>query len=240
MKQKEIEKLHNLDDSNWWLKARRNLLLKIMPEKIKTVFEIGAGTGRTLEMLKEKGFSVEGLDSSKNAVKFAQRKGIELKHSAIENFYFVKKYDLVLLLDVLEHLEEDSEALKQISKSVEENKFIFLTVPAFQFLFGPHDKLLYHFRRYNKNQIKFMLELNGFKVEKISYWNFFLFFPSVSIKLFKKFFYKNHSKAESDLNELFEPLNSVLYYILKFENFLISKGINFPFGTSIVCLARKK
>lgn len=237
MEEKEIIKAHKLESENWWYKGRRDILQCLMPAKVKTVFEVGTGSGETVLKLKEMGLQVSGIDISKLAVQFAKKRKLNIKCIGIEDYAFTNKYDLVLVMDVLEHIKNDGKILKKISQVTE---YIFITVPAFQFLFGPHDHLCHHYHRYNIKGFEKLLSSAGYKIIKISYWNFFLFIPSLFLKIAKKIFYKNSTvNGNSDLIELPTLLNSIFYNLTKLENILITKGVKLPLGTSIICLAKK-
>ena len=108
------------------------------------------------------------------------------------------------------------------------------------FLFGKSDELNQHHRRYSANQLRALLTENGFTVSKISYWNFSLFLPAVVFKLLNSTFISKFCKEnQTDLFRLPPILNSTLKIILSVENWLILKGVVFPFGTSVVCIAKK-
>ncbi len=93
------------------------------------------------------------------------------------------KFDFVLMMDVLEHIEDDGSYLKMISdKFVYGGGDIFLTVPAFQSLYSLHDEQLKHFRRYNHGQLKNVIMQCGLKEEKWSYFYFSLVFARLLTK----------------------------------------------------------
>ncbi|MDD5163743.1 MAG: class I SAM-dependent methyltransferase [Candidatus ainarchaeum sp.] len=241
MEKYEIIKMSEFEDWNWWFVSRRAMMLKMIPKNAKTVFEIGAGTGKNLEVLKNSGFSVEGLDVSQVCVDIAKKKGIRLHKIGIENFDFRKKYDLILMMDFLEHIENDGKALEKAAGAIAKNGHLLVTVPAFQLLFGVHDKVHHHFRRYSMRELERLLESAGFEIEFISYWNALLFVPSAFVKIINKNTKKNWKKRqESNLTKLPGFFNSALITALKLENFLVGRKARLPFGTSIVCLAKAR
>jgi 2-polyprenyl-3-methyl-5-hydroxy-6-metoxy-1,4-benzoquinol methylase len=241
MEKYEIIKMNKFEDWNWWFVSRRAMMLKMIPKNAKTVFEIGAGTGKNLEILKNMGFYVEGLDVSQICVDIAKKKGIDLHKSGIENFSFKKKYDLILMIDFLEHVEDDRKALEKAAGAIAKNGHLLITVPAFKLLFGVHDKVHHHFRRYSLRELERLLESAGLEIEFISYWNAILFVPSAFVKIISRNTKKNGKKRqESNLTKLPRFFNSALINTLKLENFLIGRKARLPFGTSIVCLAKVK
>ncbi len=239
MEKREIIKMNELEGSNWWYVARRELILSMVPGGTKKVFEIGAGCGRTLQELREKGYRVQGLDIERTATKFSKSKGLDVVNSSLEKYSFKSRYDVFLALDVIEHIEDDSQALSKIRSAISPRGVCIITVPAFMFLFGPHDELNHHFRRYTISELKSKVIAAGFEVEKITYWNFILFMPAMIIKVAKKIMHsKEPLAAQSDLEPTDPIVNLLFLSMLRAENFLIRLGLPMPLGTSVVCIAR--
>jgi hypothetical protein len=113
---------------------------------------------------------------------------------------------------------------------------MIITVPAFNFLWGIQDTVTGHVRRYSRSQITEKLRTVGFDVLKSSYFNFLLFFPIFiarqTIRLLKL-----KIRSENEVN--FPLLNSILKTLFSLEVNLL-KYVSFPFGVSILCIARKK
>ena len=238
MEKNEIFKMGFLEDSNWWYSSRRELIIGLLSRgnlrKNSVVLDMGAGSGKNIATIKEMGFRTEAIDVDSHCVRLAKQKGINVKKSSIENFKFEKKYDVILALDVLEHIKDDVSAIKKIKSGMRKNGKFIITVPAFMILFGPHDTLSHHFRRYEFGEIVSKLDKSGFKIEKISFWNFSFFFPSLIVKFAKKWLYTGKEfSAKSDLANVNHLLNYLLTKILLLENFLILNGISMPIGTSL-------
>ena len=147
-----------------------------------------------------------------------------------------EKFDLIVSFDVIEHIENDDEIIKFFSKVLKNDGNILITVPAYNFLYTERDKVLWHIRRYNGNMLKKKTN-KYFKIIKLSYYNFFLFFLSVVLFVFLKLF-KIKSLITSPENTPNFFLNNLFYKIFSSEKFFL-KHINFPVGASIVCLAKK-
>ena len=113
---------------------------------------------------------------------------------------------------------------------------MLITVPAFDFLFSNKDKVLLHYRRYTKKNIKKIIS-KYFNITKLSYYNFFLFIPIVisiiCLKIFRVSFIDYVEKKPNII------LNSILFQIFNSEKFLLN-FLNFPFGISLIALAKKK
>ena len=126
--------------------------------------------------------------------------------------------------------------LQYLSELLNKNGQILITVPAFDFLFSNKDKVLLHYRRYTKKNIKKIIS-KYFNITKLSYYNFFLFLPIVisiiCLKIFRVSFIDYVEKKPNII------LNSILFQIFHSEKFLLN-FLNFPFGISLIALAKKK
>ena len=166
------------------------------------------------------------------------------KFKKYENIKIIQKpnnnnkefFDLILVADVIEHVEDDMAILQYLSELLNKNGQILITVPAFDFLFSNKDKVLRHYRRYNKKNIKKIIS-KYFNITKLSYYNFFLFIPiAISIIFLKIFRVSFINSVEKKPNII---LNSILFQIFHSEKFLLN-FLNFPFGISLIALAKKK
>ena len=145
-----------------------------------------------------------------------------------------QKYDLIVLADVLEHIKKDKNKIKELSGKLKKNKKILITVPAYKILFTKKDITLGHYRRYTINEIKNIFK--KFKVKKLSYFNFFLFFPiSISLIFYKILKSDFIDSVETKPNSL---INFLLYSIFNFESKIINI-FNFPFVISILGVFEK-
>ena len=222
-------------ENHWWFQARKKIIDQIISnakfKKKNNILDFGSGSGVNLDILRKYG-QVDIHEKNKFA------RSIIKKNKKVRNVYYnlkLKKnfYDLILLADVIEHVERPKILLSHLKKSLKKDGQILMTVPAYQFLFNKKDKVLGHYRRYNINSLKD--ELSNFKIEKISYFNTFLCLPIMIITLMNKLFKRDYiKKVETTPNFI---LNNILYSIFKLEkNFL--KYFNFPFGISIYILVK--
>ena len=137
---------------------------------------------------------------------------------------------------MIEHIKNDDEVIEFFSKVLKNDGNILITVPAYNFLYTERDKVLGHFRRYNSNMLKKKTN-KYFKIIKLSYYNFFLFFLSIVHFVFLKLF-KIKSLITSPENTPNSFFNNLFYKIFSSEKFFL-KHLNFPVGASIVYLAKK-
>jgi 2-polyprenyl-3-methyl-5-hydroxy-6-metoxy-1,4-benzoquinol methylase len=126
--------------------------------------EIGCGAGPNLDMLSKHGH-VKGLEYSEPALEIVRRTlpGIAVKKGWLPDNVDVweQSFDLVCAFDVLEHVEDDEGALYTMRKILKKGGFLFLALPAYQWLFGPYDSSGGHYRRYGKKDIMDKLRRNG-------------------------------------------------------------------------------
>lgn len=152
-------------------------------------------------------------------------------------------FDCVLLLDVLEHVEDEEIFLISILEKLNKNGKLLITVPAFQFLFSSHDRFLKHHRRYNKKDIEKLLTKQGIIIEEIFYFYFSLYI----FRCFEKYLgNKKDSKNEGIGTWKYfrtDIRTKVLVTILNFDflvcKFLQKAGIFMP-GLSLCVTCRKK
>ena len=235
---KEVYKRHIENfDNHWWFQGRKHVIEKIIEKnfdkkKLK-ILDFGAGSGVNLSMLSRFG-RVNIYEPHKKTQKFLKKKYSGKKFHILKKLD-KKKYDLILLADVLEHIKKDKNQIIKLSKSLKKEGKIFITVPAFNYLFTNKDIVLGHYRRYNILQIKEIFK--NFKIKKLCYFNFFLFLPiSLSLILMKLLKTDFIDSVEKKPNII---LNKILYLIFTLESKLVNI-FNFPIGVSILGVFQKK
>ena len=149
-------------------------------------------------------------------------------------------FDLVTLFDVLYHrsIHDDGDVLSETSRILKTGGHLLLTDSAFNFLLSKHDLAFHARERYNRNSLIRRLESAGLSIVKISYFNFFLFPAVALVRLFEKRRISGDERPESNLHPMNSALNGILKGIMKSEARLLRR-FNLPFGSSILCLARK-
>lgn len=231
----EVEGFH------WWFDVRRKLLSLVL-SSIKVcrndiALEVGCGTGANLRILRSAGLYEIGLDHSFQALTFIKEKGNSPLLAGDLNHLPLKKESvgLIIAMDVFEHLEQDETGIVECYRVLKKGGWLFLTVPAFRFLWGVQDEVTGHKRRYSIKGIRNVLRQQGFDIFRSSYFNFFLFFPILITRRMMELL-KCRTESENKINH---PLiNVILKAIFSLEPHFL-KYISFPFGVSILCVARK-
>lgn len=244
--QEDFEKLyHDIEKKHFWFASRRSYiigLLKTFPKNCK-ILDIGCSSGILLNEISALGFDKEnlfGIDISEKAIINCKANGI--KNSYVmdaQNIQLNTTFDIIIASDCLEHLENDNQALKNWHQLLSGNGTLMVFVPAFMSLWSNHDVVNMHYRRYTKDNLEEKLLGNGFLISKSSYWNFSLFIPVFIIRLLSRLSFLN-SSTTSHSGNLDKPsiFNILLLKIINLENRIL-KHINFPFGISTFCIAKK-
>src|SRR5690349_13179639 len=200
MERAVFDRMAEQDQVHWWYIARRQILAalierEIAPREGARLLEIGCGTGHNLEMLGRFG-RVDAVELDPSARALASRRlGHAVLDAALPELPGVpdRSYDLIALLDVLEHVDEDDAALRSIAGKLAPGGRILVTVPAYQWLWSAHDETHHHKRRYSKRGLRQVAEATGLKVEHIGYFNSLLFPLAVAVRLAGKALGKDES-----------------------------------------------
>ncbi len=237
------KQMSEVEEFHWWHAGKRliigNLLKKFLNKKIVKALDIGCGTGFNLVWLQQFSTDVCGLEFSDEAIKFAKRRSPSLSifKSRFPEDNISDKFDLITMLDVLEHIDNEKDSIKKLNDLTKKDGLVVITIPAFNFLWSEHDSLLQHKRRYTIGKLKQIFKNSGLKIEFISYYNAILFLPILIYRLFKNLFNIKFGLADD-----FMP-NKYLNKILGFIFYLESLALNFiklPCGVSIICVLKKE
>ncbi|MPY24615.1 class I SAM-dependent methyltransferase [Shewanella psychropiezotolerans] len=244
MEKKAYAELAENQDNHWWFKGRREIIefflrrYSVNREANAKVLEVGCGTGGNLAMLSQFGdvTAVEMDEFSRAYVK--EKLNIEVHYGALpfEIDLQDKQFDLICLFDVLEHIEDDISSLERVSNLLKDKGYLIITVPAYQYLYGKHDKEMHHYRRYNSAHLSSMLSDCGFSIVSMSYFNSFLLPIAGLSRLLDKFTVNDSAIGAKQPATV---INQFLYRILSFEKHVL-KFTLLPFGLSLICIVQKK
>jgi ubiquinone/menaquinone biosynthesis C-methylase UbiE len=232
--------LYTTEDTHWWHQAKRNYVKQLLntfcQKRTLSILDVGCGTGKNMESLAYYG-DVSGVDISKEALQFCKKRGLfNVKKGEAEKLPFKDdSFDVVCVLDVLEHVE-DIPAVNEIKRVLKDGGQIIITVPAFSWLWSKWDEALLHKRRYTREDLRKILTHEGFMVQKNTYIHSFLVLPILIVRKLKQLQHKTYS-SDFQINNDFT--NIILLFISKLEQMWINR-YDMPFGTSILCIAQKR
>ncbi|WP_404336282.1 class I SAM-dependent methyltransferase [Sphingomonas sp. MMS12-HWE2-04] len=230
------------DTTHWWYRARRDILSDYLtrwgnvPEDAR-ILEIGCGTGHNLPMLAQFG-QVDAIEIDPAArAKASERLGKPVGTAPLPELSGVApgSYDLVAVLDVIEHVEQDVAALASIARALKPGGKILITVPAHQWMWSAHDVVNHHKRRYSKASFQAALKAAGLEGHKLGYFNSLLFPVAVAARFAGKLM----GKDDSDDSPPAKPLNAVFEKIFGLERHLVGR-MPLPPGLSLITLAEPK
>ncbi len=168
-----METLENLDEARNY---RDWIFSAIEPYLGNEVLEIGAGHGTITERLVENGRSVTATELSERGVRelerrFAGKPGFRALHGDVLAGSVDRTYDTIVMVNVLEHIEDDAGALESTLDALAPGGHLVLYVPALSRLYSEFDRKVGHYRRYRRSSLASLVSQSGFEVVEVRYVN---------------------------------------------------------------------
>lgn len=237
----EYQTMYEAEQRHFWFRGTRGVVfdqVRALLDRSLEVADIGCGTGGTMSQMPS-GWSVVGVDVSYDALAFTKSRGHGALSLASGEQLPLKsgQFDLAFALDIIEHCKDDGAVARELLRILKPGGALVTTVPAYQLLFGPHDRALQHHRRYRRSQFGALLREAGFEVERLSYFNTVLFPPSAAVRLAQKLGPQKEAES-SNVSLPVGPLNALLSKVFDAER-LALRYLSFPFGLSVIALARR-
>lgn len=235
---KEIDILGDKIGGHWYYRSKAKAMTRLLDQvKISTILDVGAGSGFFSRYLlaqstAKDAWCVDIIYGSDSDV-MAAGKPVHFRRSIASI-----NADLVLLMDVLEHVDDDIGLLKDYASKVPPRTLFLISVPAFQFLWSGHDVFLEHKRRYKLSQIESVAELAGLTVKQGAYYFGAVFPIAVIIRMLGKLFCKNLQQPRSQLKQHHAEVNEMLAALSYVELPLIK--YNRLAGLTAFCLAESR
>lgn len=242
MQEETYDIIYKTELNHWWYRVRRKLVAKIVASYLQgrsqklEILDVGCGTGGLMRELRQFG-DVSGVDVSPRAVAYCKERGLENVSlgDAANLPYPDGSFDIVVILDVLEHLKNDGVGIREIKRVLTHGGMAIITVPAFIFLWGVTDVVSHHYRRYTRAQIKDQIRAAGLCVRYASYFNTFLFPAIATVRLIARLL-RLPMKSEISIGGWLG--NKIFFWIFYLESLMVPTA-SFPFGVSVLILAEK-
>jgi len=246
MKNDEYQIMYDMEQTYFWFVGKQ-FLIKTVFQKFGIdllnrgkILDIGCGTGIILKVLNKFGKAC-GIEYSNDAIQFLKQRGLDfiVRADANQDLPFMSSiFSAITCLDVLEHLDNDSNLLWEIYRVCQPGGYMIITVPAFDMFWSVHDIALHHRRRYTRSKLLKSIKGMDCKIVKMSYYNTILSFPILAVRKIKSVLFQK-TRIQSDFSIPIPPvINRVLSLLFIIEiNFL--RLINLPFGVSFLIVLKK-
>ena len=242
MKDSRYDFIYEQEESHWWYRVRRKIVKKIIQgfaderQEPLNILDIGCGAGALMQELEIFG-TVSGVDVSPRAVEYCKARGITnvVEADAAQLPFPDASFDIVVMLDVLEHLKDDTAGSREVARVLKCGGHAIIAVPAFMFLWSVTDVVSHHFRRYTRRELVQRLTDAGLSIQYSGYFNTFLFPLIACVRLVVRAL---HLPMQNEQGTGGRIGNAIFYSIFSLESLFIPL-VRFPFGVSVVSIAKK-
>jgi SAM-dependent methyltransferase len=236
----ELERMAGFEEWYWWHRGRQTIVRRILqryaPPRAR-ILDVGCGTGATTSQLSDFGH-VSGIDMGPAALRHARARGLAVARASAEKLPVREAaLDVVVALDVIEHLDDDRLALREILRVLRPGGILLATVPAYSFLWSSHDEALGHRRRYLRPQLRERVRSAGFEITLCSYLMGSILPIAIAVRLAERVM-RRDSPAKSGYPILPRPLNDLLARVVGLGG-ILAPIVSLPFGLSIMVVARR-
>jgi SAM-dependent methyltransferase len=242
MHKAEREAMFAAEERHWWYRGRRRIvsaaLERLAPRARGLLLDAGCGSGRMLDELARFGRPV-GVDIDAGSVERARTRGHQALLASVSEMPFDDgMFSITTCLDVVEHLDDDRGALRELLRVTEPGGALVVTVPAYQALWSRHDEVNQHRRRYGLASLAAAATDAGWAVERSTYFNSVLLPPAAAVRLLER---RRRRPAEfSDLQMTPAGWDPVLELPMRLEAALLRRGARLPAGLSLLAVLRRE
>lgn len=240
-----FEQLSSLETGNFWFQSRNTLILHLLKKhlpNLKSFLEIGCGTGFALAGIASAfpSAALVGAEIYNTGLQYAAHRipGAQFMQMDARNMPFEAHFDALGAFDILEHIEEDSIALKQMFSALKPGGILIITVPQHPGLWSSQDERACHVRRYTATGLKQKISSAGFEI--VDHGSFVaLLLPAMWLsRRYGKIGKESHQDPMAELR-VGKITNIILSAIMSVELLLTCAGIRFPAGGSLFLVAKK-
>lgn len=232
------------EDRHWWHVGRRRILCDVLARcelpPAARLLDAGCGAGGMLSVLGRFG-TVSGLDISPELIVLARGRGYEdVVEGVVEELPWPdESFDLVTLLDVLEHTADDLVTLEEMRRVVRPGGYLLVTVPAYQVLWSNHDVVNDHYRRYSRRTLRAVATHAGWSVERMTPFNSLLLAPAAAVRVTQKLRGEQLEEHTPDARIGPSWLHPMLELPLRVEASWLRRNRNLPAGLSLLAQLRR-
>jgi SAM-dependent methyltransferase len=253
---KTQDMLFQMEADSWWFQYRAKVITGLMSryyEKSTKTVDVGGGNGYTTMIAQRSGFEMSLLEPSEEACRNARKRGIEAHAGLMTRDYPDDgMYEQALLLDVLEHIEDDQDFLDLLHKKIARGGLLLITVPAYKLLWSSEDDYAKHYRRYTKKELREKAEKSGFDVLYAGYFMQFLFIPILFIRVWLErigVVKRQNERTEEERAELMEKqfqtkkggiISIILKIVEDIEYKRLMRGQCLKFGASVIMILQRR
>jgi SAM-dependent methyltransferase len=232
------------EERHWWYRGRRRVLAAVLdglalPAGIR-ILDAGCGSGRNMVDLALRG-TVAGVELASSSLEEARARGVgEVRAGSLEEPlpFDDDAFDLAVALDVLEHLGDDRPAWRELARVVAPGGHVVVTVPQYGWLWGEHDVVSHHHRRYTRALIAERAAAAGWRVERMTSINSLLLPPIAGVRLVQRM-RRSPAPADDLARTPQGAVNALLERVLAAEAAWIARGRDLPAGVSLLAVLRR-
>lgn len=244
------------EETYWWFVAKNRIIVSLVDRFLPPTafasgtrpraFDIGCGCGGLLKLLSPR-FEVIGLDMSPIAREYCAKRGFTaLDGSLPDHLPFSAErgdaFDLIVMSEVLEHVEQDRAAVEAVVKLLKPSGLLVCTVPAHQWMWSSHDVYNHHFRRYSRAGFGSLFEGLPLKRLALSYANSAMFLPMAAVRIATRVLHGDKpadaAHAGPEIRPLPTMINTPLTGVFAAERFVIPH-LPLPLGSSVMAAFRR-
>jgi SAM-dependent methyltransferase len=241
MQRREIEEMYETEANHWWFAGKRLLMRSLLGKRLDNpdlrILDVGCGAGATAVDFSSNGW-VCACDRSLDSLEFVGKRGIRprVAGDATRLPFLDGAFDIVLALDIIEHVEDDSAFVAELGRILAPGGVLAVHVPAWPSLWSRHDEVLEHKRRYTRKAFRKLLQASPLRIDYLGWSNCTIFLPTVGVRWARRMT-KNEPDG-ADLGVVPEPVNKLLLSIYAAEAKIAAKT-GLPFGVSLAAIATR-
>lgn len=205
--------------NHFWIRRRFDVMRQLAGNILsnsKSAAEVGCGHGLLQKEIEDRyGMAITGFDLNELALRNNVSRLSPLYCYDINqrNPDFAARFDLMLLFDVLEHIDEEGDFLQAVKFHLKDSGILLINVPAFSFFYSDYDRAAGHVRRYSIKDLTKVGQENGFKVRALTYWGL----PLVPLLLARKGIRMRRGDGRAGFDSKGTLMNTMLSYLAKCE-----------------------